>query len=101
RHTRFSRDWSSDVCSSDLSIARALRELQADVVVLQEVENEQVTAELAAASGTYPHHVTSRGNDPRGIDIAVLSRWPIVAVRSHRSEERRVGKGWWARWPPA
>lgn len=68
------------------SIARALRELQADVVVLQEVENEQVTAELAAASGTYPHHVTSRGNDPRGIDIAVLSRWPIVAVRSHANE---------------
>src|SRR5436309_11743399 len=25
RHTRFSRDWSSDVCSSDLDLARATR----------------------------------------------------------------------------
>src|SRR5690606_39364573 len=26
RHTRFSRDWSSDVCSSDLTLYRALEE---------------------------------------------------------------------------
>src|SRR6266511_4552150 len=25
RHTRFSRDWSSDVCSSDLALGEALR----------------------------------------------------------------------------
>src|SRR5690606_39579186 len=25
RHTRFSRDWSSDVCSSDLEVAQAVR----------------------------------------------------------------------------
>src|SRR5690606_40342770 len=28
RHTRFSRDWSSDVCSSDLGCTRCLVELQ-------------------------------------------------------------------------
>src|SRR5690606_40957492 len=33
RHTRFSRDWSSDVCSSDLLRANLLDELQKQYVV--------------------------------------------------------------------
>src|SRR5207302_99530 len=36
-HTRFSRDWSSDVCSSDLSAAQAaLAKLGADLVAAQQ-----------------------------------------------------------------
>src|SRR5690606_20531342 len=31
RHTRFSRDWSSDVCSSDLNVADLPLEVQADL----------------------------------------------------------------------
>src|SRR5690606_39420264 len=34
RHTRFSRDWSSDVCSSDLSICRRLSEPVRHALVL-------------------------------------------------------------------
>src|SRR5690606_39563932 len=30
RHTRFSRDWSSDVCSSDLTIMKLMRENNVD-----------------------------------------------------------------------
>src|SRR5690606_40377615 len=43
RHTRFSRDWSSDVCSSDL-IADAAAELEAELV-LPAREGELVVAE--------------------------------------------------------
>src|SRR5690606_40592128 len=32
RHTRFSRDWSSDVCSSDLMLAQALERRRVTVV---------------------------------------------------------------------
>src|SRR5690606_40228821 len=31
RHTRFSRDWSSDVCSSDLALATWARDAKSDV----------------------------------------------------------------------
>src|SRR5690606_40101957 len=33
RHTRFSRDWSSDVCSSDLALAELARQPVPDVVL--------------------------------------------------------------------
>src|SRR5690606_39382561 len=32
RHTRFSRDWSSDVCSSDLALGSYMRKLEPDLV---------------------------------------------------------------------
>jgi endonuclease/exonuclease/phosphatase family metal-dependent hydrolase len=72
------------------AIARILRTIAADIVVLQEVEHAGVTAELAARVAL-PYHATSDGNDPRGIDIAVLSRFPIVLTRSHR--EARLAQG--------
>src|SRR5690606_39632707 len=34
RHTRFSRDWSSDVCSSDLKVLRQLLQADAAIVVI-------------------------------------------------------------------
>src|SRR5690606_40067092 len=49
RHTSFSRDWSSDVCSSDLPEAPAALEdaaLEADAAV-----PEQVSAPVTSASG--------------------------------------------------
>src|SRR5690606_39439663 len=42
RHTRFSRDWSSDVCSSDLDLekdaAEAIERLEAEKTALAEAE---------------------------------------------------------------
>src|SRR5690606_41182526 len=51
RHTRFSRDWSSDVCSSDLVVAGhgAARVLDLGVGGQQRVEPEHV-AQLADAA---------------------------------------------------
>src|SRR5690606_40881697 len=96
RHTRFSRDWSSDVCSSDLAQRQCglllgclfTVKLSSDVVIVGEEAPEQQAAL------------------PLRMDIDVVvgqeelsfSGFGLTAeVAGGRSEERRVGKeccGW-------
>src|SRR5690606_41144731 len=59
RHTRFSRDWSSDVCSSDLSDARALQDS------LRERGEQGATAVERVLSG--PRELGREGLGPEGI----------------------------------
>src|SRR5690606_40697943 len=68
RHTRFSRDWSSDVCSSDLGSPRASR---------------SAIACLREARRIWRRSPKRRGSSNR---------------RRCRSEERRVGKESRVRW---
>lgn len=69
------------------TIASVLTGLTPDAVMLQEVENENVVKDLAAKlGGAFPHHHITKGNDPRGIDIALLSKVPIDNVVSHSKE---------------
>src|SRR5207249_6013532 len=92
RHTRSKRDWSSDVCSSDLS-PRAW--------YAQTIERENGISIPALgpypSRGEYEHCFTLEG--PRGefvqLTPAVAERIAraIEFSRAHsRSEERRVGK---------
>src|SRR5690606_39534172 len=71
RHTRFSRDWSSDVCSSDL---------EAEIVSLDTMEIGSMTA--------LRHYVEG------GLGVALIPR--VMSEEglggTVRSEERRVGK---------
>src|SRR5690606_40520158 len=94
RHTRFSRDWSSDVCSSDL-IAAELRLHAADdepAHGANGAHRNDGDDERAQQCGLYQRgdvvHVEARAHDPApGLEV------------HHRSEERRVGnwlKSWWA-----
>src|SRR5690606_40280918 len=81
RHTRFSRDWSSDVCSSDL--------IHAIAVLLG-----QVPASFRLGGGA---SLPAVPRVPVGVPSALLLRRPDVAgaerrVAQARSEERRVGK---------
>lgn len=74
--------------SHDLQrLTATFRRLNADVVALQEVESlgvlEQFRKHQLPTLG-YRHAVLCEGNDPRGIDVAVLSRFPIGRVTSHR-----------------
>src|SRR5690606_40948930 len=75
RHTRFSRDWSSDVCSSDLP--HPLARIQ----IVQRIPPQPV----AEGHGSERRHVFLRGRR---------------AARQGRSEERRVGKECRSRWSP-
>lgn len=67
--------------------AMAIAELDADVLALQEVENLDVLKRFRNERLNkleYTYAILVDGNDPRQIDVAVLSRFPIVAVRSYQ-----------------
>src|SRR5690606_40341485 len=93
RHTRFSRDWSSDVCSSDLfeNFTAFLLEEGAFVgqVVKTMVGVVAVTADIVGILG----ELLSVQNTER-----MWAGAAVLAFNHHggsaRSEERRVGKEW-------
>jgi endonuclease/exonuclease/phosphatase family metal-dependent hydrolase len=66
----------------------AVRELNADLIAFQEVENVDTLKHFRSASlggrRAYPYVAGIDGNDPRLIDVAVLSRLPITRVRSNQ-----------------
>src|SRR2546429_3511460 len=87
RHTRCSRDWSSDVCSSDLV----------------SVQRPSTANGLPLGSSSSPANVPSLLNAP----ILPLPKFPIRILplkrpnaNDARSEERRVGKECRSRWSP-
>src|SRR2546430_7433073 len=83
RHTRFDCDWSSDVCSSDLSATEA--------------SDRGFTAELLAS-------VAEAGFEAVvfTVDLPAAGRRErdLRAAFALRSEERRVGKEGRSRWSP-
>src|SRR3712207_7775617 len=88
RHTRYWRDWSSDVCSSDLSAevsqgAGRIERLRAEV-------SGQRVRELNQAQ-----QLSGRMQGDVELPLPTLPREP-----GSRSEERRVGKERRSRWSP-
>src|SRR5690606_41171812 len=87
RHTRFSRDWSSDVCSSDLL----------NVMNLQIFNRYGKTV---YSKNNYTNEWAGQTDDnkelPTGTYYYVIE---LTNGNVERSEERRVGKecrcGWW------
>lgn len=69
------------------ALAKLFKTLNADVIAVQEVENEGVLRafvdEFLGDMG-YDYVVTSHGNDGRGIDVGVISRVPIDSVTSYK-----------------
>src|SRR5690606_41006245 len=89
RHTRFSRDWSSDVCSSDLRL-RTLTALEVGKLTEERTELLKRIEELESilASEKKQYSVIKR-------DLLEMKKRFGDARRSEiieRSEERRVGK---------
>src|SRR4051794_41246619 len=84
RHTRWTGDWSSDVCSSDLDLYR--RWASATQPLLHFL---YATQEPGGWAASMDH--TAKESDSTGICFAVLA---------YRSEERRVGKECRSRWSP-
>src|SRR5690606_40156455 len=88
RHTRFSRDWSSDVCSSDLVHLVAIADLSPSAarsnlarVGWDEQQLQADTAQTALRTGAT--WITD--------DWEALVKLPEIDIV--RSEERRVGRG--------
>src|SRR5260370_16217769 len=83
RHTRFKCDWSSDVCSSDLTSCTLRR--------------------LISAMASSLQHLVHSLNHIRHIAVAQFRRQRQahgLLANAKRSEERRVGKECRSRWSP-
>ncbi len=69
------------------ALANAIAALDADVVFLQEIENEAalvgMVAEFLPDAG-YLHAIVMPTNSTRGINLGVLSRVPVLSATSHR-----------------
>lgn len=77
-------------------LADVITELDADVLGLQEVENRGFLEEFNnryLSSLGYREVVLVEGNDTRGIDVAVLSRFPVGPVVSYRHLDLAVPYG--------
>src|SRR5690606_39507324 len=89
RHTRFSRDWSSDVCSSDLGHGGAIRTTSGPVTVIGSTLAGNFTAGTNADGGAI-----STDTAPVILVDSTLHDNATLGDAEARSEERRVGKEW-------
>src|SRR5690606_40640307 len=96
RHTRFSRDWSSDVCSSDLR-----RYVRASDGVAEAWVIDGDPRAYARPAELDPDDVVQRGGTSY---MAVEDMEDLLGLtyaygrNGYRSEERRVGKERRSRW---
>ncbi|MEE9391466.1 MAG: endonuclease/exonuclease/phosphatase family protein [Planctomycetota bacterium] len=66
-------------------LAKAIDDLDADILGVQEVENRAVLEALNAhLKRPFVYVELIEGNDHRGIDVGLLSRLPVVRAASHR-----------------
>src|SRR5690606_39550931 len=98
-HTRFSRDWSSDVCSSDLTDVLLTNYFVIDFETTnlekgsaRNLDNSIVLCSIRD-NGRVHSEFTNEYNIHRACSLAESKL--LVA---HRSEERRVGKECSSRW---
>src|SRR5690606_40210028 len=91
RHTRFSRDWSSDVCSSDLNISGNIANSQTigykriDTSFVDMIPDAPVKQQIAGAVSSYSRSMNTLRGDIQNADTETY-------MALNRSEERRVGK---------
>ncbi len=64
-------------------VSGVIKDLDGDIIGLTEVENIAVLKLLASETG-YQYYYLIEGNDPRGIDIAMMSRFEAVYYRSNK-----------------
>src|SRR2546429_4335200 len=87
RHTRCSRDWSSDVCSSDLGLLEPLWQISRTLH-----RSGRCAEKLVQASGQSKESSAERLGRATSFGEDKCVWW--------RSEERRVGKECRSRWSP-
>src|SRR5690606_40162347 len=90
RHTRFSRDWSSDVCSSDLKALEKIIKQRQVVVCEVPATKKNIIYHLGKHHGTAPPSIEALPFSCHFSERLVF-----------RSEERRVGNECGSQWPTA
>lgn len=78
-------DWSLE------AIAETIDRSGADVVTLQELFSKETLEESVLTrrglSEKYPHMAYVRGNDKRGIQVGILSKYPITNIVTHKDSK--------------
>jgi endonuclease/exonuclease/phosphatase family metal-dependent hydrolase len=87
-------DWDGSICfkrekfteTTRINTAKVLKAVAADVQCLVEVESRDVLHNFNAdvlTSKKFSYNILIDGNDPRGIDVGLLSRYRIKNIRTH------------------
>src|SRR5437868_9589006 len=92
RHTRSKRDWRSDVCSSDLVADQYLRNIDGFLSRFDPVRRRQDQRVDVHTERLGPVRIEA------ALSVDEGGNFPALLRLRNRSEERRVGKGWWWRW---
>src|SRR5204863_6257895 len=92
RHTRSLRDWSSDVCSSDLTLAEGIYDFTREPVKTFTIRAKNMTIQGAAGARVVLQNF--------GLVLELDTIDNILIQDLLRSEERRVGKECRSRWSP-
>lgn len=84
-------EWCRDLIQAPAieNTGRIINELKADLLCLVEVESRPVLRrfnETQLKEAPYPHAMLIDGNDERGIDVGMLSRRPLLGLRSHMDD---------------
>ncbi len=83
------------------TLATAIADLNADIVVLQEIENQDCLDALTERLGNaYPTALLGETGLAASLDVAVLSRYPSLELRRHASTPLTLpsgGKTWFSR----
>ena len=90
---RQDEDTPAKSAESQAVLAAAIKGLGADLLAVQEVESREVLEQFnrTRLGGMYAHVVCIEGNDGRGIDVALLSKLPVVLAATYQHR----------RWPAA
>src|SRR5690606_40373137 len=92
RHTRFSRDWSSDVCSSDLKFLLCKSHKIYQLLLVTKFLNSLKFLQFVFLHIIF--YIIFNSKYLFTIDIAIYQN----SIKIKRSEERRVGKECRSRW---
>ncbi|MFQ5846350.1 MAG: endonuclease/exonuclease/phosphatase family protein [Candidatus Methylomirabilales bacterium] len=75
--------------------AQAMKAIKADILGLQEIEGMDTLKRFISAflgRHGYTYKALIDGNDPRLIDVALLSTYPLAYIRTHQFERTRGGR---------
>jgi len=77
--------------------AKAIKEVNADIICLQEIESLPVLERFNSrflGGMKYKYRMLIDSHDPRYIDVAILSRYPFGRIKTYR-HERNKNNTWW------
>ena len=91
---KFKREKFSD--TTRLNTVKVIKAINADVQCLVEVENRETVSNFNGdllGTKRFPFNILIDGNDDRGIDVGLLSRFPIKNLRTHIFDKEKPTAG--------